>query len=114
MPKYCYTTESGVTVEQNHSMSSVPKRVRVGDEWGYRDFAAEHGNHATGSGNWPMKSWAAGCNPNQVGEFTKASAERGVPTEFTKDGKAVFTSRGHRKKYLKAFGMHDRNAGYGD
>ncbi len=64
---------------------------------------------------WPMQSDAAGVHPDQVGEFTKDSTERGVPTSFdSKTGQAIFTSRSHRSKYLKAYGMFDKNGGYGD
>jgi hypothetical protein len=35
----------------------------------------------------------------------------GVPTEFTGDGRAVFRDASHRKRYLKAVGLHDK-AGY--
>tara|TARA_R100000458_G_scaffold31319_1_gene28726 strand:+ start:3098 stop:3472 length:375 start_codon:yes stop_codon:yes gene_type:complete len=64
---------------------------------------------------WPMKSDAAGVHPDQVGEFSKDSARRGVPTEFdSKTGQAIFTSRSHRSKYLKAYKMFDKNGGYGD
>lgn len=63
---------------------------------------------------WPQFSDAAGVGAHQVGEAYKKSLELGVPTEFTKDGRAIFTSREHRKRYCAAFGLYDRNAGYGD
>jgi len=79
-----------------------------------RDHATEIG--ATRScGTWPMKSDAAGVHPDQIGEAMSAASKMGVPTSFdSKTGQAIFESRGHRKRYLKAHGMHDRNAGYGD
>lgn len=63
---------------------------------------------------WPMKSDAAGCGPDQVREFTDNASHVGVPTDFTKDGRAIFTSRNHRKRYCEAVGLYDRNAGDGD
>tara|TARA_R100000700_G_scaffold41079_1_gene59571 strand:- start:10025 stop:10351 length:327 start_codon:yes stop_codon:yes gene_type:complete len=84
-----------------------------GVKW-HRDYAAEMG--ATGSCSiWPMKSDGAGVHPDQIGKAMAAAEKMGVPTSFdSKTGQAIFESRAHRKKYLKAHGMHDRNAGYGD
>ena len=63
---------------------------------------------------WPMTSWAAGVHPAQVDEVRRQSVDLGVPTDFTPDGDAIFTSRRHRKKYCEAVGLFDRNAGDGD
>lgn len=64
---------------------------------------------------WPMKSDAAGVHPDQAQEFARDSFKKGVPTEFDKStGQAIFTSRQHRAKYLKAYGMFDKNGGYSD
>jgi hypothetical protein len=57
---------------------------------------------------------AAGVAPSQVKEATDHSRKIGIPTEFTPDGQAIFTSRSHRKRYLEAVGLFDRNGGYGD
>ena len=32
----------------------------------------------------------------------------------TRDGRAIFNSRAHRKRYCESIGMFDRNGGYGD
>ncbi len=66
------------------------------------------------AGNWPMDSYAAGVDPSEVPAMMKIDAKYGVKTDYTEDGDPVFTSKGHRKKYLKVHKMHDRNAGYGD
>ena len=79
-----------------------------------RDFLAEHRKTAHHPGNWPLKSNAVGVHPSQCTEATAQAAARGVPTEFTKEGEAVFTSAQHRKSYCQAFGFYDRNAGYSD
>jgi len=39
---------------------------------------------------------------------------KGVPTDYTRDGCPIFTSRAHRKRYCEAHGYFDRNGGYGD
>ena len=63
---------------------------------------------------WPLYSDAVGVHPDQVGEAWGHSRSQGVPTEFTADGRAIFTSARHRKQYCEAYGYFDRNGGYGD
>jgi len=65
-------------------------------------------------GAWPILSDAAGCHPKQVKDAMRVAAERGVPTEYTREGQAVFTSQAHRKAFLKAHKMRDNNGCYGD
>lgn len=61
-----------------------------------------------------IKSIALAVHPDQVEEATKDAVARGVPTEFTADGRPILTDRNHRKQYMKAYGYFDRDAGYGD
>lgn len=77
-----------------------------------QDLAAAPGTDRPGC--WPMTSEAAAVHPKQVVEATRGAAERGVPTHFDRLGRPVFTSRAHRKAYLKAYGFRDNNGGYGD
>ena len=65
-------------------------------------------------GNWPMESYAAGIAPEEIPEFSKFDKEHGVPTHYSEDGDPIFTDKAHRKKYLRAHEMYDRNAGYSD
>lgn len=66
-------------------------------------------------GNWPMKSDAMGVHPDQIPEVEAHSRRVGVPTRFDKDtGQAILTSPDHRRRYAKAIGLIDRNAGYSD
>lgn len=74
-----------------------------------RDISAEHAGFKTHAGNWPILSEAAGVHPDQVKEATDHARSLGVPTDFTRDGRAKFESSGHRKKFLKAYKMRDRN-----
>ena len=55
-----------------------------------------------------------GVQPEQIEEATKDAQNRGVPTQFDSQGDAIFTDRSHRKKFLKAYGAHDHDGGYGD
>tara|TARA_R110002167_G_scaffold47431_7_gene140473 strand:- start:7091 stop:7462 length:372 start_codon:yes stop_codon:yes gene_type:complete len=123
MPNYTYTNkDTGETIHQTWSISEMLKQE--GDKDGithegqfyYRNYTAEHARTPVGGcASWPMKSDAAGVHPDQCQEFSENSAKMGVSTEFDKKtGQAIFTSRSHRAKYLKAMGFHDRNGGYGD
>ena len=64
--------------------------------------------------NYPMASYAVGVSPDEVPAMREIDAKAGLSVEYTGDGDPVFTSRGHRKKYLKAHGFHDRNSYNGD
>ena len=66
------------------------------------------------SGAWPQYSDAVGVHSCQRKEAYEQSVALGVPTQFDVQGRAVFESRGHRKKYLRKAGFYDRDAGYGD
>lgn len=80
-----------------------------------RDVAAEvAGVRSCCSKTYPMESDAMGVHPDQVAEATAHMASVGVPTEFTKTGAAVLTSKGHRKAHAEARGFFDRNGGYSD
>lgn len=76
--------------------------------------AGIHAPHVAPPGNWPMASDAAGVDPSQIPEQMAHDAEAGVPTEYTKTGEPILTSPSHRKRYMHANGLCDRNAGYSD
>lgn len=114
----CYTTDDAqppVTVERQYPSGKSPKKVKIsGGRWAYRDIVAEQRGMKPNPGIWPMHSDFAGVHPNQCQEAYDHSVRNGVPTEFDKTGAAIFTSRKHRKDYLRIAGLYDRNAGYGD
>ncbi len=123
MPTYRYRhRESGKTLVHTWTIAKMLKEendndgITVDGEFYFRDYAAESNPKARAAGSaWPIKSDAAGVHPSQVGSFQEQTSKMGVPTEFDKStGQAIFRSRGHRAKYLKAMGIHDRNGGYGD
>lgn len=68
------------------------------------------------SRGWPMLSDAVGVHPDQIPEARRVAREQGVPTDFNEDGRVVFRSRAHRKKYIERCvpGVHDLDGGYGD
>ena len=63
---------------------------------------------------YPMCSDAAGINPDHRVEQMAADKKMGVETHYNREGQAVFTDKGHRKRYCEAHGMYDRNGSYGD
>jgi hypothetical protein len=123
MPTYCFIDkETGQTQELVWTISEM--EANTGPNFQYidadgvvwdRDFATEHGSGSSNSSNWPMKSDSCGVHPSDTAKASEASVTMGVPTRFDKKtGQAIFESRGHRAKYLKARGFHDRNGGYSD
>jgi hypothetical protein len=62
----------------------------------------------------PLHSEAIAVHPNQIAEATAQAIEFGVPTEFDKIGRPIFTSRSHRKEYMQRYGYYDRDGGYSD
>lgn len=66
------------------------------------------------SGCWPLISEAAAVNPADIRREQQALKRKGVTTEFTPDGRPIFTSRAHRKAHCEAVGLYDRNGGSGD
>ena len=120
MPTYCYKNRNtGEVVEKTMTVAEMCQFEENGgmiiDGVQYeRDIASEHGGHKKISG-WPLKSDAAGVHPKDAVKAMKGADKMGVPTDFDKNtGQAVFTDRSHRKAYMKAMGLHDRNGGYGD
>lgn len=120
MPTYCYRCPKCDRVEEVArpicDRNDAVRCPRCEAVLCYRDIPAEHKGSKDTPGCWPMKSWAAGVNPDEIPRAVAAANEGGVPTDFCpKTGDVIFTSRKHRRDYLnKVRGMHDRNAGYGD
>lgn len=66
------------------------------------------------TGCWPMTSEALACHPDQIPEARASAEARGVQTDFTPDGSPIFRDRDHRRRYMRAYGYHDKDGGYGD
>jgi hypothetical protein len=112
MPTYCYS-RNGEVIEQYYPMGEAPQRVRLGRRVYERDYTAERALTRPPA-NWPMESDALGVHESQIEQARAESVRVGVPTDFTRDGRAILTSPGHRKRYAEAIGFFDRNAGYSD
>ena len=57
---------------------------------------------------WPLVNEALGVMPEQVEEARERYSKCGVPTDFTKDGRAVITGPGHYRKAMNLMGYVDR------
>ncbi len=86
----------------------------VGDECFLQNGPAAPALAGVSSACWPMKSTAMGVHPSQRKDAYEESVKIGVETQFDGQGDAVFESAGHRKRYCRAKGVHDKNAGYSD
>lgn len=114
MPTYTYVCELEHLTDRVSSMDNARKWVKCLEcgKRARRDFGRVIG--IAPSSNWPQTSVAMGVQPEQREEATKDARSRGVPTEFNLQGDAVFTSRAHRRDFLKAYHAHDHDGGYGD
>lgn len=61
-----------------------------------------------------LHSEAMAVHPKQIQEAIEDAKKHGVPTNFDKEGRPIFTSRAHRAKYMKAYHHYDKCGGYGD
>lgn len=53
---------------------------------------------------WPYTSTSVGCHPSDRKKFMEQMAKLGVPTLFDREGRAVFTSREHQRRFCQATG----------
>ncbi len=115
MPTYCYTTpDETETIEEVFSVGKAPAKVRRNGKVYERDIAAEHQGSQDHGGQWPILCDASGVHPDQVPEAMAVAKRKGVPTTFTRDGRAILRDRAHRVAYHRAVGLFDRDGGYGD
>lgn len=119
MPRYCYTNkELDLTIEEVFAMGEAPCVVAKDGFIYKRDFAAEHVSKKRGRNmqpEWGYESDAAGVHPDQVPEAVAYCKKKGVPTHFNPEtGNPVMQNRRHRSRFLKVWGLRDRDAGYGD
>lgn len=56
----------------------------------------------------PVESDALAVHPKQVEEACEDAKKKGVPTEFLPDGRPVFTSSRHFRRYARAYGFRHR------
>ncbi len=59
---------------------------------------------------YPIKSVALATTRKGIAKYRERCVELGVPTDFTPNGCPILRDAGHRRRFLKAFGKHDRNS----
>ncbi len=111
---FTYLCKSGHLTDRNYSMDNAKRTIQCPQCKGKaeRDYTRISGFRPPSC--WPLHSEAMGVNPDQIPEAVQNAKERGVPTDFDAQGRAIFTDRSHRKKFLQAHQMHDKDGGYGD
>lgn len=116
MATYCYKCvncsnefSDNVPVEQRNNVK-CPKCGKPAR----RSWASEFGHRSFKPGNWPLTSDAMGVHPTQITEAVDQARKAGIPTDFTRDGRPILTSPGHRKRYAEMRGFYDLNGGYSD
>lgn len=122
MPFYIYKDKkTGLSIELFMTISEMLRRqkkdgsIKHEGRIYHRCVASEHRGVSSTPENWPMLSDAAGINPSECERAWNESVSMGVPTQYHPEtGQAIFESRSHRKAWLKAKGMYDRNGSYGD
>lgn len=55
---------------------------------------------------WPILSNSMAVHPVQIDSMRQKARQRGVPTEFTPDGRPVLQDRGHARRFRKAFDFY--------
>lgn len=81
----------------------------------FSDGRRVHVAGAGGKAGWPRESDALGVLSTQAEDAYNESVAIGVPTEFTKNGRAIIRSEAHQRAYSKALkntrlgAVHERN-----
>lgn len=117
MPLYCYICPAcGAIKDVQKPMvkRKTIERCDIDASVMQRDLHREHAEYVNAPGTWPLLSDAAGVAVHQIPEAVEHSRRIGIPTDFTPDGRAIFTGRQHRKRYCEAIGLYDRSGGYSD
>ena len=121
MPTYCFKLESdGTPLEFTCSVADMEAMANRDGSFSLpqgkarRDYEAEHGGAKCGQAGWPMWSDGAGVHPAQANDTMEYLRSRGVSAEINSEGQVKMESQSHRRRVLKALGLHDRNGGYGD
>lgn len=108
MPTYCYRSGARV-IERVFPVASRPEEFEAGGRVWRRDRAAEFACvYVPPHAGWPIECVASGVHPAQAGELRECLARKGVPTEVTADGNPVYRDAAHRRRALRARGLHDR------
>lgn len=114
MPIYCYQTNDGRVIERMFRPGEAPDTISDGNGGKAERYICGElpSLHISNKPGWPITCFGSGVQASQAGELREHLEKSGVPTEVTKDGDPVYTSPSHRRKALKARGLHDKNSFY--
>ncbi len=107
MLTYCYSLKDGTIYERQYPMGEAPGEILVKQKIATRDFQAEQVGRPSKTG-WPIECYASGVNAAQAGDLRDEFKKHGISCEVTAGGDPIYTSHEHRKRVLKARGLHDR------
>ena len=108
---YCYVTDDGHRGEFSFPLGQAPATVEIDGKTARRDYRAEQsgiGSHGDFRG-WPIASEAMGVLPSQRKEAMDLDRKMGVKTNYTMDGRPVFTDRAHQRRWLRAHRASNRD-----
>ena len=119
MPMYDYINAAGDRVERFFNIGKAPDEIEIDGEAYWMDLTANimsagtsvkswNGVGRAPCGTWPRTSQAMGVADSQVPEMMEYDRKHGVPTDYTKDGDPILTSKGHEKSYMKLHGFEHR------
>lgn len=57
----------------------------------------------------PLHSEALAVHPDQIPEAVEDAKRKDVPTEFDPEGRPIFTSSAHFRKYARAYGFRHKS-----
>lgn len=123
MPTYLFMDDAThEVVEQVFPAGSVPESIELDGKTYKRDMMGEIMSQHRAvrsesryiSKGRKYKSDRLGVLPSQIPEAMADAKSKGVKVEFDAEGTAMWDSRKERKEYCRAYGVHDRDGGYGD
>lgn len=118
MARFLYDNpKTGLTEEAHFPCGLAPAEIALEDGTVCtRNLGAEIAGRGPDTPScWPMKSTALAVHRTQAKQYAEFAAKHGVPTEFdTREGKPIFESREHRRRYCELVGAVDLDGGYGD
>lgn len=99
---------NGQLVTRDEYDAAVPSKLEGLFDGGEAPYA----NPLWAGGSW--ESDALRVHPDQRQEATEWSRNVGVPTSYREDGSPEILDRDHRRRLLRASGMHNNRGGYSD
>ena len=102
-----------VTLEDGQVRYEVFEELMTEEEFDRRFGTASSEPGASLCG-WkkPVLSDSMAVHPKQVKEAMERDKAAGVPTEYTSDGRPIWTSQAHKRAFMKSFEgerIHERN-----